>query len=87
MFYQQLVKDHYPADALYIAKLQSLQQTGSSETLKLPYFWAGMIYSGDNQPVFIEKKKSGYLLWWIAAVIILIFFGGIKKMVDKVNKE
>ena len=83
VFYQQLVKDHYPADALYVAKLQSLQQTGSSETLKLPYFWAGMIYSGDNQPVFIEKKKSGYLLWWIATVIILIFFGGIKKWFTK----
>ena len=64
-FYRQLGSGLLPAEALCASKLMYLEEQNRSESLKLPYFWAGMVYSGDNQPVFIKKKSSNYLLWWI----------------------
>jgi CHAT domain-containing protein len=76
-FYRQLSIDQQPANALHKAKLQWLQQKDGQQFQKLPYFWAGMVYSGDNLPVEIKQKNTSSKLWWITAVIaigILFFF-------------
>jgi CHAT domain-containing protein len=52
-FYQHLTKLHQPADALHASKLQWLSQPKEENFKKLPYFWAGLIYVGDNQTVKI----------------------------------
>ncbi len=69
IFYRQLVANNRPADALHAAKLQWLQEKNGQDLQKLPYFWAGMIYSGDNLPVDIHKKNGPGKLWWVAAVV------------------
>ena len=82
-FYRQLAIDHQPANALHTAKLQWLQQKKGQQFQMLPYFWAGMIYSGDNQPVEIKQKNTFSQLWWIAAIafaVIIIFFGRRKRL-------
>ncbi len=77
-FYRQLIIDHQPANALHNAKLQWLQQKGGQQFQKLPYFWAGMVYSGDNRAVVMKQKNTSSKLWWITAIIaagiLLLFF-------------
>lgn len=66
MFYRHLNEEQSPATALHNAKLQWLEQKNRQQFEKLPYFWAGMVYSGDNLPVQIKSKKPFNKLWWIA---------------------
>ena len=78
MFYEKLGTGHHPADALYDAKLQWLKQQGVQQFQKLPYFWAGMVYSGDNEPVALAQKNGSTKWWWwmsaVGAVLIAILF-------------
>ncbi len=83
-FYRQLEIDHQPANALHAAKLQWLQQKKGESFQKLPYFWAGMVYSGDNMPVEVQQRRSSTKLWLIAAIVaagIVILFRRKKSMV------
>lgn len=86
-FYEQLLNDHLPAMALHTAKLQWLQ-SGGQELQKLPYFWAGMVYSGTNEPVDIRQKRASTKYWWIggavAAIIVLLFR---RRQAGKINKQ
>ena len=72
VFYQQLQKDHLPAEALGEAKLQWLKQSKGNRFLKLPYYWAGLTYFGDDEKVFIEEKKGaeGFLWWGVAGLLL-----------------
>jgi CHAT domain-containing protein len=83
-FYKHLTKNKQPADALYAAKKEWLTQQQDQNFKKLPYFWAGLIYVGDDKPVNIEKKNAAAPIGWIAAalvagILILIFFKGRKR--------
>lgn len=83
-FYEELAKDHQPAGALHAAKLQWLQQQSVQSIQKLPYYWAGLIYSGDNEPVYIEKSKPSNIVWIavaIAATLMVVYFG--KKKISR----
>jgi CHAT domain-containing protein len=74
-FYEQLIKNHRPADALHFAKLQWLEKSHDQNFKKLPYFWAGLIYAGNNQPINIsEKSETKKIFWWIGGGIIVVFF-------------
>jgi CHAT domain-containing protein len=81
-FYRHLQIEHQPANALHNAKLQWLQQKNGQQFQKLPYFWAGMVYSGDNQPVNIRQKNPSTKWWRIAA----IFAAGILFLFLKRNR-
>ncbi len=70
MFYRHLNEEQNPATALHNAKLQWLDQKSGQQFEKLPYFWAGMVYSGDNLPVQIESKKPFNKLWWIGLLAV-----------------
>ena len=79
-FYRQLAIDHQPANALHKAKMQWLQQKTEHQFQKLPYFWAGMVYSGDNQPVEMKEKNASSKWWWVTAVVaICILFLFLKR--------
>ena len=77
-FYSRLAVGDLPAAALREAKLQWLHRQTGQAFQKLPYFWAGMIYSGDNRKVEMEKKNGGTQLWGIVVVVVgliaMIFF-------------
>lgn len=71
-FYRQLKKERYPSSALHSAKMNWLHKDHPQRFAKLPYYWAGMIFTGNNQPVSFEAKKNIKTVWWLAAIIILI---------------
>jgi CHAT domain-containing protein len=75
-FYTLLSSGESPANALHKAKLDWLQQQSGQQFQKLPYFWAGMVYSGDNVPVQTGQEKNISAWWWIAAAVsaLLLFF-------------
>ena len=76
-FYKLLGSGQSPANALHHAKLQWLQDKNGQQFQKLPYFWAGMVYSGDNDPVQINTQKNTSAWWWaaiVAAIAVLIYF-------------
>jgi hypothetical protein len=62
-----------PAAALQHAKMQWLQNTNGQQFHKLPYYWAGMVYSGDNEPVEISQQNYYSKWWWLVAVVIAGF--------------
>ncbi len=71
-FYAQLLKNNRPADALYLAKKEWLLQDHPQSFKKLPYFWAGMIYAGNNQPVLLPEKNAAVSVWMIVAACIVL---------------
>src|SRR5438093_6203246 len=83
-FYQQLAKVHEPAEALHFVKLNWLTQKQSSFG-KLPYFWAGLIYVGDNRPVVLTAKSSWVNWKWITVVVIVL--SGLVYSVLKIKKK
>jgi CHAT domain-containing protein len=85
-FYSLLSSGQSPATALYHAKLQWLQNKSGQQFQKLPYYWAGMVYSGDNNRVEISQQKNSAKWWWVAVVIAiagLIFFIKKKRLILK----
>ena len=76
IFYKELSSEKNPATALQQAKLQWLQQQNGQQFQKLPYYWAGMVYSGDNEPVETNQKNKYSKYWWLAAIVVLgiLFF-------------
>ena len=75
-FYKGLSSGQNPATALQQAKLQWLQQQNGQQFQKLPYYWAGMVYSGDNEPVETNQQNKYSIYWWLAAIVVLgiLFF-------------
>ena len=72
-FYQRLAKDKRPADAIHAAKLEWMKENHDQSFKKLPYFWAGLIYVGDNRPVALTTRNAGpSFLWWIAGALLSI---------------
>jgi CHAT domain-containing protein len=73
-FYSHLIKIKSPAEALHATKLKWLESVGD-KIQKLPYFWAGLTYTGGNVPVIIEKKNQVGWWWWVVAgLFVLLFF-------------
>ncbi len=71
-FYRQLNKDSYPSTALHNAKINWLKKNHPQRFAKLPYYWAGLIFTGNNQPIRFEAKGNNETMWWIVAIGILI---------------
>lgn len=81
-FYQQLQQGNDPAMALHKAKMKWLQQHTDDGMLQLPYYWAGLVYSGHLQPVRIaEKGLSGifYIVIALAGALLLVILWKIRR--------
>ena len=70
-FYALLKTGASPADALYQAKQQWLKKQDLQAFQKLPYYWAGMVYSGDNREVKLTEKDK-YSTWWLILIALLV---------------
>jgi len=68
-FYANLQEGMGKATALYEAKKTYIRE--APEALKDPYYWAGLVYYGDDVPL-IQKRSS--LLWYVIGCIGLIVF-------------
>ncbi len=85
-FYSRLASGDLPAAALREAKLQWLHRQKGESFQKLPYFWAGMVYSGDNRKVEVEKKNGIMRVWWLA-IGVVGFLGLIFYLRKKKNRQ
>jgi CHAT domain-containing protein len=65
-FYQQLIRENQPSIALREGKLEWLAKEHDNPFMKLPYFWAGSVYCGNDRPVSIDGRTSVSYYWWIA---------------------
>lgn len=72
MFYRELTSKGDPAEALHHAKLEWLQQGNLSPVQKLPYYWAGMVYSGGNGKISLEQDHRWFPPNWLLAVLTLL---------------
>lgn len=70
-FYTRLSKEANPAVALHRAKHDWLQTNHANSFLHLPYYWAGLVYSGHLQKVQLEKTADHRWIYWLAAALIL----------------
>jgi CHAT domain-containing protein len=69
-FYRSLNNGKRPAAALHDAKLDWLQDKDLQHFQKLPYFWAGMVYCGDNSQVKLDAADK-FSRWWIVGGLII----------------
>jgi CHAT domain-containing protein len=72
-FYEQL-KEHDPAVALQLAREKWLSDHADNPALQLPYYWAGLVYSGHLQQVKLEGSNNRWW-YWSLALILLLFLG------------
>jgi hypothetical protein len=87
LFYKHLQAGEDAAMALHRAKLQWVQEQTDNPTLQLPYYWAGLVYSGHLQKVPLPGNHRvwyyiiGGLLW--VSVIALLFRDSLKRPLTK----
>jgi Uncharacterized protein conserved in bacteria len=80
-FYTRLSSEANPALALHKAKQAWLQTSHASSFLHLPYYWAGLVYSGHLQKVQLEiASSSRQWIYWLAAGLVLIVAPAILKI-------
>ena len=80
-FYTSLRKKNIPA-ALQKAKLSYLQNTAIKDLHKSPYYWAGLVYYGEDEG--FGNNGVGIPLWtWIAGSVLIAFLLGIKVLKHK----
>lgn len=77
LFYQKLKQTGDKASALYQAKKEWLKQDQPDAASKLPYYWAGLLYYGNNVPLeYALKPPSAFPVWgWGLIVVILLSLG------------
>lgn len=71
-FYSRLTRGTTPANALFAVKKQWLERGHEQSFRKLPYFWAGLIYSGNDRPVTIAKRSGTMTALKIAGVALVM---------------
>jgi CHAT domain-containing protein len=71
-FYHHLSRHESPSSALYAAKKKWLNDTHEQGFKKLPYFWAGVIYVGDDQPVALQTRDKLLPLLSIAGMMLVL---------------
>lgn len=69
-FYQNILKGLSKSESLRLAKVRYLEQT-EDDYLKHPYYWAGLVLLGEDQP----NSTSSYAWWmlWIGLGIVGLF--------------
>lgn len=76
-FYKNLKAGKNKSEALQQAKVNYLNTTQNA-SLKLPFYWAGFVVNGNNDPVMhTEDFFQSNVLWLVLAVIVLMVVIGI----------
>ncbi len=71
-FYKELLSGYSKSNALRNAKLNMLKK--SPPELKAPFYWAGLILVGEDSPVELATKKSGFPLILTISLLAVLFF-------------
>jgi CHAT domain-containing protein len=79
LFYDNLSKNWNKARALREAKLEYLKRQKTTQ-LKAPYYWAGLVLVGDDQPIFLASPGQGMLFIFLGILMIIILLVFYRKM-------
>lgn len=71
-FYKYLKEGKRKSKALQLAKLDYLNSANTDQQ-RNPYYWAGLILTGNNDSVFSSYRRSIYLLGFLMIAVILLF--------------
>ena len=75
-FYELLWENFPVAEALRQAKLDYLD--AHPDQLAAPFFWGGLVLTGDNAPLpsrwSVITKKYGWILLFLPAILLALFF-------------
>ncbi len=85
-FYQNLKDGYGKAAALQKAKKQYLNESPSA--LRHPYYWAGLVYYGDDTPLNIKNDKITDILllgFSLISLSLLLYFSRKKTSLSNVN--
>lgn len=69
-YYRQLINKKYKHSALATAKANYLKRVENESQLQHPFYWAGLIVSGDIDPI---HPHYNYWYWAIAVGAVLVF--------------
>ena len=77
-FYKQLKLGKTKAQSLRTAKLNYLKNT-KDNALKAPFYWAGFVINGTNDPITSLASDNYNYLWWLGglffiAIALLVYF-------------
>ncbi len=77
LFYKKLQQSGNKAEALYRAKKDWISDNKRNAVLKLPYYWAGLVYYGNNRPLAQPLEAPFHFpKWgWGILVILLVILG------------
>lgn len=85
-YYQQLIDKKHKHTALTTAKTNYLKRVAHESELQHPFYWAGLVVSGDIEPIYAQ----GNLWYWAIAVVtvllLLIAFGIRLRKQTRTNK-
>ena len=73
-FFKYLQTGKPKDEALRLAKIDFLQDPGQEETTA-PYYWAGLMVTGDVQPMRIPSAPLPRAPWWPAALMGVLALG------------
>ncbi len=72
-FYDNLIDEMAVAEALRAAKLSYLDQVEGN--LQSPYYWAGLVLSGENSPVVLSSpQQRAWILGLSGGLLLLLVF-------------
>lgn len=74
-FYENLQKKYSKYESLHEAKLAYLENENIPSYERSPYYWAGLIYYGDDGGVTL-KEKTNYKFFGLLAFGVICFFIG-----------
>ena len=86
-FYEFIKQEKSRDEAMRLAKLKYLNDCKGSE-LAGPFYWSGLILTGESGPIELQLKKNNNYLYFIALGIISLWgFSRIrKKRMEKFKK-
>jgi tetratricopeptide (TPR) repeat protein len=70
-FYELLPQQPNAALALHYAKIQWLKVDSENTILKLPYYWAGFIYSGHLQKIQVLEAHPNRRYFWFLTLLLI----------------
>lgn len=71
LFYENLKERMGKSDALAAAKREYVKSC-VDPALRHPYYWAGFVLIGDNEPVLSNIERGNPLPWWTLGIALLV---------------
>ncbi len=71
-FFEKMFTGHEKSKSLQFAKLNYLSSCNSSD-LANPYYWSGIIITGDDKPIQLNKSHSCF--WNVLVLLLMIVIG------------